>query len=142
MNGTARLLPQQAALFGPVGRFLGRGYQTATIDRSGRIGVLVLPNGCAILGPEPGEPRGKPVAAPKRFPHCGREQRQVSPLRYCPSPRGGLGLRVGRIDDGISQTSERVSARNSTGLPGFIPLQVLASAVTRLEWRFRSATPG
>lgn len=53
---SARLLPQQAALFGPVGRFLGRGHQTATIDRSGRIGVLVLPNECAILRPEPGEP--------------------------------------------------------------------------------------
>ncbi|MDX6609149.1 MAG: hypothetical protein QOF85_1074 [Solirubrobacterales bacterium] len=53
---SARLLPQQAALFGPVGRFLGRGYQTATIDPSGRIGVLVLPNECAILRPEPGEP--------------------------------------------------------------------------------------
>jgi hypothetical protein len=53
---SARLQPQQAALFGPVGRFLGRGYQSATIGPSGRVGVLVLPNECAILQPEPGEP--------------------------------------------------------------------------------------
>jgi Protein of unknown function (DUF4232) len=53
---SARLLPQQAALFGPVGRFLGRGYHAATINRKGRVGILVLPNRCAILRPEPGEP--------------------------------------------------------------------------------------
>lgn len=53
---SARLLPQQAALFGPVGRFLGRGLQDATINHRQRVGILVLPNDCAILQPEPGEP--------------------------------------------------------------------------------------
>lgn len=53
---SARLLPQQAALFGPVGRFLGRGLQDATINHGQRVSVLVLPNDCAILRPESGEP--------------------------------------------------------------------------------------
>ena len=53
---SARILPQQAVLFGPVGRFLGRGYQVATINHRGRVGILVLPNRCAIAMPEPGEP--------------------------------------------------------------------------------------
>jgi hypothetical protein len=53
---SARLQPQQAALFGPVGRFLGRGLHDATINRSQRVGVMVEPNRCAILRPDPGEP--------------------------------------------------------------------------------------
>jgi hypothetical protein len=53
---SARLLPQQAALFGKVGRFLGRGFHDAKINNSVRVGVLVLPNDCALLRPEPGEP--------------------------------------------------------------------------------------
>lgn len=52
----ARLLPQQAARFGPVGRFLGRGFHQAVVGRGGRLGVLILPKDCAILRPEPGEP--------------------------------------------------------------------------------------
>lgn len=53
---SARLLPQQAALFGPVGPFLGRGLHHATVNGGNRGAVLVLPRDCAILRPEPGEP--------------------------------------------------------------------------------------
>ena len=53
---SARLLPQQAALFGPVGRFLGRGLHHAMVNGGNRSGVLVLPRDCAILRPQPGEP--------------------------------------------------------------------------------------
>lgn len=53
---SARLLPQQAVLFGRVGRFLGRGLHYANVNHSLRLGVLVLPNDCALLRPEPGEP--------------------------------------------------------------------------------------
>lgn len=53
---SARLRPQQAALFGPVGRFLGRGLHDATIDHTQRVGIMVEPNRCAIVRPEPGEP--------------------------------------------------------------------------------------
>jgi hypothetical protein len=53
---SARLRPQQAALFGPLGRFLGRGLHDATINRRQRVGVMVEPNRCAILRPEPGQP--------------------------------------------------------------------------------------
>jgi hypothetical protein len=53
---TARLRPQQAALFGPVGRFLGRGLHDATINHTQRVGIMVEPNRCAIVTPEPGEP--------------------------------------------------------------------------------------
>jgi hypothetical protein len=52
---SARILPQQGALFGPVGRFFGQGLQTATINHSGHVDVLVLPNDCALVRPEPGE---------------------------------------------------------------------------------------
>jgi Protein of unknown function (DUF4232) len=52
---SARLLPQQAALFGPVGRFLGRGLHRAIANGGSRGAVLVLPKDCAILRPEPGE---------------------------------------------------------------------------------------
>jgi Protein of unknown function (DUF4232) len=51
----ARLLPQQAAHFGPVGRFLGRGLHTAFDDR-GRLGVLIEPADCGIFQASPGEP--------------------------------------------------------------------------------------
>jgi hypothetical protein len=51
----ARLLPQQAARFGPVGRFLGRGLHTAFDDR-GRLGVLIEPADCGIFDASPGEP--------------------------------------------------------------------------------------
>jgi hypothetical protein len=51
----ARLLPQQAARFGPVGRFLGRGLHTAFDDR-GRLGVLIEPANCGIFDAAPGEP--------------------------------------------------------------------------------------
>jgi hypothetical protein len=50
-----RLLPQQAARFGPVGRFLGRGLHTAFDDR-GRLGVLIEPADCGIFQASPGEP--------------------------------------------------------------------------------------
>jgi hypothetical protein len=49
--------PQQAALFGPVGRFFGRGFHRAIANGRVRVGVLVLPKDCAILRPEPGEAR-------------------------------------------------------------------------------------
>jgi Protein of unknown function (DUF4232) len=50
----ARLLPQQAARFGPVGHFLGRGLHTAFDDR-GRLGVLIEPADCGIFRASPGE---------------------------------------------------------------------------------------
>lgn len=53
---SARLRPQQGALFGPVGRFLGRGLHDATINHAQRVGIMVEPSRCAILRPEPGEP--------------------------------------------------------------------------------------
>jgi hypothetical protein len=53
---SARILPQQGALFGPVGRFLGRGLHAATVGRGGRLGVMVEPADCAIFRPQPGQP--------------------------------------------------------------------------------------
>lgn len=53
---SARILPQQGALFGPVGRFFGRGLQTATLNHRQRVFVLVLPNDCGLFHPQPGEP--------------------------------------------------------------------------------------
>jgi Protein of unknown function (DUF4232) len=53
---SARIRPQQAALFGPVGRFFGPGLQTVTLDRHSHVGVLVLPNDCGLFRAEPGEP--------------------------------------------------------------------------------------
>jgi hypothetical protein len=63
---SARLRPQQAALFGPVGRFLGRGLHDATINDGQRVGVMVEPNRCAISRPEPGEPLCFPKDRPGR----------------------------------------------------------------------------
>jgi hypothetical protein len=52
----ARLGPQQAIRFAPVGRFLGRGYHQVRVGSGGGgIGILVLPSECAIRRPEPGE---------------------------------------------------------------------------------------
>jgi hypothetical protein len=52
----ARLLPQQAIRFAPVGRFLGRGYHQVRVGSGrGGVGILVLPSDCAIRRPEPGE---------------------------------------------------------------------------------------
>jgi hypothetical protein len=53
---SARIEPQQAALFGPVGRFFGRGLQTVTLDHRSGVGVLVLPRDCGLFRAEPGEP--------------------------------------------------------------------------------------
>lgn len=53
---SARLLPQQAVLFRPLGSFLGRGLHQVTVDGGNRGAVLVEPEDCAILRPEPGEP--------------------------------------------------------------------------------------
>jgi hypothetical protein len=51
-----RLRPQQAIRFSPVGRFLGRGYHQVRIGSGrGGVGILVLPSGCAIRRPEPGQ---------------------------------------------------------------------------------------
>jgi hypothetical protein len=51
-----RLRPQQAIRFAPVGRFLGRGYHQVKIGSGrGGVGILVLPSGCAIRRPEPGQ---------------------------------------------------------------------------------------
>ncbi len=52
----ARILPQQAVRFGPVGRFLGRGFHQAIVGRSQRLGVLIEPKGCGILRAKVGEP--------------------------------------------------------------------------------------
>jgi hypothetical protein len=52
----AKLLPQQAIRFAPVGRFLGPGYHHVTLGAGpGGVGILVLPENCAIFRPEPGE---------------------------------------------------------------------------------------
>ncbi|HEY4779806.1 MAG TPA: hypothetical protein VIH47_09465, partial [Solirubrobacterales bacterium] len=53
---SARLLPQQAVLFAPLGSFLGPGLHQVTVDGGNRGAVLVEPEDCAILRPEPGEP--------------------------------------------------------------------------------------
>jgi hypothetical protein len=53
---SARLLPQEAVLFKPLGSFLGRGLHQVTVDGGNRGAVLVEPTNCAILRPEPGEP--------------------------------------------------------------------------------------
>lgn len=53
---SARLLPGQGALFGPLGRFLGRGLHSVTVDSGNGGPVLIEPEDCAINGPEPGEP--------------------------------------------------------------------------------------
>jgi Protein of unknown function (DUF4232) len=53
----ARILPQQAARFGPVGRFLGRGLHDAVLGHGGQnLGVQIEPKDCAIFRPGPGEP--------------------------------------------------------------------------------------
>jgi hypothetical protein len=52
----ARLLPQQEARFGPVARFLGRGFHSVVVDRSGHLGVLIEPANCGLFSAEPGEP--------------------------------------------------------------------------------------
>lgn len=75
---SARILPQQGALFGPVGRFFGQGLQQATINHSGRVGVLVLPNDCALSRPEPGEPLC--------FNRAGRRRRWNRPLARMGAP--------------------------------------------------------
>jgi hypothetical protein len=52
----ARLGPQEAIRFAPVGRFLGRGYHQVRVGSGrGGVGILVLPSDCAIHRPEPGE---------------------------------------------------------------------------------------
>jgi hypothetical protein len=53
---SARLLPQEAVLFKPLGSFLGRGLHQVMVDGGNRGAVLVEPANCAILRPEPGEP--------------------------------------------------------------------------------------
>lgn len=53
---SARLLPQQAILFPPLGDFLGRGLHDVTVDGGNRGAVLVEPEDCAITRAEPGEP--------------------------------------------------------------------------------------
>jgi hypothetical protein len=53
----ARILPQQAARFGPVGRFLGRGLHDAVLGHGGQhVGVQIEPRDCATFRPGPGEP--------------------------------------------------------------------------------------
>jgi hypothetical protein len=82
---SARLRPQQAALFGPVGRFLGRGLHSATINRTGRVGIMVEPNRCAILRPEPGQPLCFEKDRPGRIRRWHRTEARLN----APACRGG-----------------------------------------------------
>jgi Protein of unknown function (DUF4232) len=52
----ARILPQQAVRFGPVGRFFGRGFHQAIVRRSQRLSVLIEPKGCGIFRAKVSEP--------------------------------------------------------------------------------------
>jgi hypothetical protein len=92
---SARLRPQQAALFGPVGRFLGRGLHAATINRSQRVGVMVEPNLCAILRPEPGQPLCFEKDRPGRLRRWHRTEARL----HAPACRGtDLVLSAGRSE--------------------------------------------
>jgi hypothetical protein len=79
-----RLGPQQAIRFAPVGRFLGRGYHQVKIGSGrGGVGILVLPSGCAIRRPEPGQQicfAGGRAGQPGRRVRTGR-----SGATACPS---------------------------------------------------------
>jgi Protein of unknown function (DUF4232) len=89
----ARILPQQAARFGPVGRSLGRGFHQAIVGRFQRLGVLVEPKGCGIFRAKVGEPlcfRGERAA---RLRHWRRYQRRV---HQPPCPDSDLSISVDR----------------------------------------------
>jgi hypothetical protein len=127
---SARLLPQQAVLFGPVGRFLGRGLHQATIDGSGRVGVLVLPKDCAIARFEPGEAlcfRKDRLARRRRF---AREQSRLS----AQAPRcrdsdlvvwkaaGHSGVAAGTVYDQLTITNLSDRACTLSGVPALVAI--------------------
>jgi hypothetical protein len=90
---SARLLPQEAVLFKPLGSFLGRGFHQVTVDGGNRGAVLVEPANCAILRPEPGEPLCFPDDRAGRL----RRWRRTEARMGAPACRGSdLALRAER----------------------------------------------
>lgn len=98
----ARLLPQQALRLAPVGRFLSRGYHHATLGAGpGGVGILVLPEDCALFRPEPGEPlcfakdrpgrlrRWRRTEATLGAPACRGAQLSLSAERHSSIGAGG-----------------------------------------------------
>jgi hypothetical protein len=88
-----RLRPQQAIRFGPVGRFLGRGYHQVRIGSGrGGVGILVLPSGCAIRRPEPGQSLcfgGGQAGGRSGASACPSSALAVSPERHSSIGSGG-----------------------------------------------------
>jgi hypothetical protein len=90
-----RLRPQQAIRFAPAGRFLGRGYHQVKIGSGrGGVGILVLPSGCAIRRPEPGQSlcfAGGQVASPDRRGRSGASACPSSALAVSPERHSSIG---------------------------------------------------
>jgi hypothetical protein len=89
----ARLLPGQAARFGPVGRFLGRGFHQAVVGRSQRLGVLIEPKGCGIFRAKVGEPL---CFKKERAGRLRRWRRHLRRIHQPPCRGRDLGIAVDR----------------------------------------------
>jgi hypothetical protein len=89
----ARILPQQAVRFGPVGRFLGRGFHQAIVGRSQRLGVLIEPMGCGIFRAKVGEPLCFKGERAGRLRHWRRYQHRI---HQPPCPGTDLSISVDR----------------------------------------------
>jgi hypothetical protein len=135
---SARLLPQQAALFGPVGRFLGRGHQEATINHRQRVGILVLPNDCAILRPEPGEP----LCFKKDRPGRRRRWRHTLARLHAPACRGAdlvisteghSEVAAGTVYSKLLITNLSRHACTVAGVPGVVAIDRRGRSVGRAE---------
>jgi hypothetical protein len=90
-----RLRPQQAIRFAPAGRFLGRGYHQVKIGSGrGGVGILVLPSGCAIRRPEPGQElcfAGGEAGGPGRRGRTGGTACPSSALAVSPERHSSIG---------------------------------------------------
>src|ERR1700761_394496 len=128
----ARLLPQQAARFGPVGRFLGRGLHTAFDDR-GKLGVLIEPADCRIFDAKPGEPlcfrrertarlrRWHVALAREHAPTCHGASLVVSVDRHSEDAAGTIYSKLDVVDRSRRSCNvagvPRVTAVDSAGRP-------------------------
>lgn len=133
----ARVLPQQAVRFGPVGRFLGRGLHTLTAGHRS-LGVLVEPEGCGLFRAKPGEPLCFQKERPRRLPRWRRFDRRV----HRPACRGDdLGLYVDprtQIARGTTYSLldvTNLSRRSCTmaGVPGVVAIDHDGTPVARAE---------
>jgi hypothetical protein len=134
----ARLLPQQAALFGPVGRFLGRGLHPATANGGNRGAVLVLPKDCAILMPEPGEP----LCFKKDRAGRARRWRQTVARMEAPACRGSdldigaeghSGVAAGTVYSKLAITNLSRRPCTVAGIPTVVAIDRRGKPVGRAE---------